>query len=246
MDADVLLYKFGCSAEEFFDFGEGGSAFTLRSMTDVKNDLEQFLTELCRSTKTKDFLMCLSDSGKTFRYDILPSYKHNRRGKEKPKLYYEIREHVQEIYPWKQIPKLEADDVMGVLATKHPGKYIVATIDKDLKQVPGWHYNWKKDSSTKFVSETEANLMFYRQCLTGDTVDGFSGCPGIGVKNAEKILNQVQQDYKEPTEFDYWYRIVGAYEKKGLDESYALTQARMARILRVNDYNDEPLLWSPK
>jgi DNA polymerase-1 len=231
VDADILLFKFGCSAEETFTFGEEDSVLNVRELSEVKEALWEFLKDLRETTRTKDFILCLT-SPNCFRYDILPSYKHNRKNNEKPILYQSLKEHMLQEYECKLKPRLEADDVMGILSTKNPGKYIIATIDKDLKQIPGWHFNWNKDSSCKFVGEDEADLMFYKQCLTGDTTDGFSGCPGIGPKNAEKILKDVEKD-------SYWDAICEAYLKKGLDESYALTQARMARILRENDYDFE-------
>jgi hypothetical protein len=48
---------------------------------------------------------------------------------------------------------------------------------------------------------------------------------------------------------DYvWRAIVAAYEKAGKDVAYALTMARVARILRASDYdfdNQRPILWTP-
>jgi DNA polymerase-1 len=45
-----------------------------------------------------------------------------------------------------------------------------------------------------------------------------------------------------------WERVVSAYEKAGLSEAEAITQARVARILRASDYdfvNKSVKLWSP-
>jgi DNA polymerase-1 len=80
------------------------------------------------------------------------------------------------------------------------------------------------------------------QTLTGDAVDNYKGCPGIGVKRALGLLFN-----KKPNE--YWEIITKAFEKAGLTEMDALVQARMARILRTDDYNiqkGEVYLWSPK
>ena len=41
---------------------------------------------------------------------------------------------------------------------------------------------------------------------------------------------------------------MAAYAKEGLDEEYALAQARVARILRWDEYNikkEEVILWTP-
>ena len=71
-------------------------------------------------------------------------------------------------------------------------------------------------------------------------MDGYKGVPGIGAKGAEKLLAEAQG--KE------WEVIRGAYEKAGLTEEDALRNARLARILRPNEYNftiKEPILWNP-
>src|SRR5690606_15306825 len=91
------------------------------------------------------------------------------------------------------------------------------------------------------VSEEEADRYFYMQVLTGDPTDGYSGCPGIGPKRAERLLDGVGLE-------DMWSVIVETYEAKGLTEEDALQQARVARILRKNDYdfkNKSPMLWAP-
>jgi len=58
---------------------------------------------------------------------------------------------------------------------------------------------------------------------------------------AERILDAVG-----PSLDEMWQAVVAAYEKQGLDESAALTQARLARILRPCDYASESVtLWTP-
>ena len=77
------------------------------------------------------------------------------------------------------------------------------------------------------------------QTLTGDVTDGYAGLKGVGPKSAEKILGA------RPT----WDAVVAAYQKQELTEDYALTQARLARILRSSDWDDEKqsvILWEPK
>jgi DNA polymerase-1 len=126
------------------------------------------------------------------------------------------------------------------MATRLPGRYVMATIDKDLRQIPGIHYNWKKERVLD-VSPRQADYWFYFQVLTGDSTDGYAGCPGIGVRRAERVL--------EDSDPDPWACVVAAFESRGLTEEDALVQARVARILRVDDYDFEeaqPILWSPE
>tara|TARA_R100000700_G_C3130555_1_gene115965 strand:- start:592 stop:885 length:294 start_codon:yes stop_codon:yes gene_type:complete len=90
---------------------------------------------------------------------------------------------------------------------------------------------------TETVTETLANYMHLYQTLVGDATDNYKGCPGVGPKKATEIL-------EEPT----WDSVVKAFEKAGLTEEDALVQARVARILRADDYNfhkEEVILWQP-
>ena len=95
------------------------------------------------------------------------------------------------------------------------------------------------------------------QTLTGDTCDGFPGCPGIGPVKAKKLIDNVGSEAFEVYNREgrdvfhqfMWACIVAAYAKKGRDAQYALTQARVARILRHDDYDfktGRPILWEPK
>jgi DNA polymerase-1 len=86
------------------------------------------------------------------------------------------------------------------------------------------------------VSEREADRNHMIQTLTGDRTDGYPGCPGIGPARAEKIVD------------GGWDAVVDAYVKAGLNEATALTQARLARILRKGDYVRKTglvKLWTP-
>ena len=80
------------------------------------------------------------------------------------------------------------------------------------------------------------------QSLTGDAVDGYTGLPTCGPKTAEKILDGCK------TSMEMWAAVVWAYEKKGLSEFVATTQARVARICRRDDFNfntGKVILWTP-
>ena len=80
-----------------------------------------------------------------------------------------------------------------------------------------------------------------KQTLTGDTVDCYPGCPGVGPVKAQRILDE------DGDEYDLWLNVVMAFEKAGLTEEDALVQARLARILTTSDYNydkEEPILWT--
>jgi DNA polymerase-1 len=147
-----------------------------------------------------------------------------------------LREH-RPVIEW---PTLEGDDVCGILATEpYKGKRTVASIDKDLANIPGTLFN-PRTEATHQITEESARIWHLMQTLTGDPTDGYKGCPGIGEIKAAKLLGEHGLS---------WSAVVYAYESKGLTEADALVQARVARILRHTDYNrdtGEVTLWCPR
>jgi DNA polymerase-1 len=142
------------------------------------------------------------------------------------------------------VPRLEADDIMGIAQTngKTPNTVIVS-VDKDMRQVPGWHLNPHKEDFPVFVTEAEADYYFHMQWLTGDQTDGYGGIKGIGPVKARKILGPAGG----PT-IDLEHAVIEAYGNKGYDEEQCLAQARCARILRASDWDSETrqaIPWQP-
>ncbi len=81
------------------------------------------------------------------------------------------------------------------------------------------------------------------QTLTGDSTDGYKGCPKVGPVAAARLLEPLMG---EPA--GMWIAVLLSFKKAGLTEADALVQARVARILRHTDYdftNKLPILWTP-
>ena len=130
---------------------------------------------------------------------------------------------------------LEADDALGIYATKYTGNIIVSP-DKDMRQIAGKLYDFKEPVEITPEDGAKWHLI---QTLSGDNTDGYSGVPGIGIKRAEKIFNE--KGYT-------WKAVVETFEEKGMTEKDALINARLARILTTQDYDHEkkePILWTP-
>ena len=250
-DADILIYQAASKNQEGYkwDKEEGIESLYVAPLEDAIRTLDKDIAELLKATKTKECLMALSSSP-NFRYSVLPSYKHNRKDVQKPVHLQALREYLIATYPYKVKPQLEGDDVLGIMSTWKPNKYLVATIDKDLRQIPGKHYNWNTEEFFE-VQEKDGDRWFFMQCLTGDPGDGYKGCPGIGKAKASKILQEVDEDTSlwatdEEWRVAVWRAIVKQYMLKGLHEEDALQQARVAIILRASDYdfkNNKVKLW---
>jgi DNA polymerase-1 len=240
-DGDMVLFE-ACSAVER-EIEWEPDVWTLHAdAAEAKAKIDsriQYLTEKVikkyKHTGNYEIILCFTDDT-NFRKTILETYKSNRVGKRKPVCYKGVKAWAMEAYRAYLRPSLEADDCLGILSTSKPNAVIISG-DKDFKTVPGRFYDYRRDVFYT-ISEEEANKWHLYQTLIGDPVDGYSGCPGIGEKTAEKIL----------ADGATWETVVETFKKKGLTEADALLQARVARILRKSDYDlkkKEPILWSP-
>ena len=241
IDGDVVLYEVCLACETATDWGD--DMWTLHAdFKEAKQRFDSWVAGMQDTLKANASTIMFSDRA-NWRKEILPTYKSNRKGKRKPLIFKELRIYAEDTYQCVTMPKLEADDVLGMFATgpQYPGEEkIIVTIDKDLLTIPGlcYYYN-KPEDGILSVSEEQADANHLVQAIAGDPVDGYSGCPGMGMVRSSRIIRE------EAT----WEKVVSVYEKAGLDEQDALLQARVARILRHGEYrivDEEVILWNPE
>lgn len=248
IDADLLVYKFAFGHQETFVWSEYVSS-THTELDAAIIGLDAMVEDIAGEFDWAKVVMALSDPERNFRQEIYPGYKSNRKPEDRPLLWEGLRDYITGgAYKWYQKPGLEGDDVLGILAT-HPslirGDKVIVSTDKDMKTVPGHHYNLDTKSHMN-ISEEEADYWHLFQTLTGDVVDQYPGCPTIGAVRAKAILEGATLGYWNS--FMAWRGVVAAFEKRGLTKADALVQARLARILRATDYDfdrKEPILWMP-
>jgi len=233
IDADYIVYKCCAAAETEVDFGDDVILVTSNFSDAYKATIGELTKIRDKFGSFSDLVLFFSDY-KNFRKKILPEYK-GHRNRKKPCGYKRVQEALKNEYRVITMPSLEADDALGIFATRYQGNIIVSP-DKDMKQIPGKLYNLDEE----FTITKEAGAKWHLiQSLAGDQTDGYSGVPGIGVKRAEALFKK--EGYS-------WKTVVGAFYDKGLNENDALTNARLARILTVDDYDFEkqkPKLWTP-
>ena len=112
-----------------------------------------------------------------------------------------------------------------------------------MKTVPSTIWFMQGDDYTQ-INEEDADYNHMMQTLTGDSTDGYSGCPSVGRITADKILKEHKGNKSA-----MWEAVLKRYKMNKLDKKYALLQARLARIIRASDYNFErrrPRLWLPQ
>lgn len=153
--------------------------------------MDSFMRDLLSETGADEYKIFLS-GGRTFRHDINPEYKANRDDMERPPFLQEIREFLVTEWNATVCDGIEADDALGINQT--PDSFI-CSIDKDLLQIPGLHYNpVKKEWRT--VEPWDGMKFFYEQLLVGDTADNIFGIYGIGPKKAQKALQWCETEYE--------------------------------------------------
>lgn len=240
LDGDLLIHESAAAAQRKFDFG--GDVVVHADDGLALANLEARLETIRLAAEADELIVALScPTRRYWRHELMPAYKAGRGSA--PLALSGLRAHVEANYRCYVRPKLEADDILGILATSPdlvPGRKVVVTTDKDLKQIPGLHLNHSKlAKGVVEITLEQGDRWHLFQTLTGDQTDGYSGCPGIGPVKAERILN---------AEGRAWDNIVSAFVRAGKTADDALLQARVARILRVEDWDfekKEPRLWLP-
>ena len=235
VDADIMVYRAAFASERAVDFDGHGQYQVFADMNEAVGRLESDLELYRQAVGDGAWVLALTDQDTpNFRKAVYPEYKCDRRKSgRRPLLFDALRTHLCDNFSVVMYPSLEADDVLGILATELDDAVMVSC-DKDLLTVPGRLYNPNRCELTETDVAT-ADLRHLAQTLAGDAVDHYPGCPGIGPKKAAKILGG-------------WPEVVSAYEAKELTEDDALAQARCAYILRAGDYDrttGEVTLWTP-
>ena len=234
IDCDYIVYKCCAAAETELDFGDDVILVT-SLFSDAYRLVNKELEKIQSQFPFSEDILLFFTSPNNFRKKILPEYK-GHRNRKKPCGFKRVINQLKNDYQVIVKPTLEADDSLGIYATKYEGNMIVSP-DKDMRQIPGKLYDFNE---TVDITPEEGAKWHLTQTLSGDNTDGYSGVPGIGQKRAQKIFKE--KGYT-------WQAVVETFEEKGMTEQDALINARLARILTTNDYDHEtkqPILWTPR
>lgn len=181
LDGDILAHELGQDRIK----GNYISWKEARSNCDKK--VQHILDQAgCASAK-----VYLTDSQSNFRLALatIKPYKGNRDEHDKPPYWDRIRRHLLERHSAEVVYGYEADDAM---AMGQSDDTVICSRDKDLDQVPGWHYSWEcgkqKEKELYWISESEGLRLFYTQLIMGDTGDNIPGLFRVGKGTADKNL----------------------------------------------------------
>ena len=234
IDADFTVYKCCAAAETEIDFGDDVIVVTSK-FSEAYACVMREIKKIQRHFGSFDDIILFFSSPDNFRKKIQGDYK-GHRNRKKPCAYKRVINKLKTEFEVITMPTLEADDAMGIYATKYPGNIIVSP-DKDMRQIPGMLYNLEESTLIKPEEGAKWHLV---QSAAGDNTDGYSGIPGIGIKRATQMFEEKGWSWKTLRE---------AFKEKGLSEDVALMNARLAKILTTDDYDHEkgePVLWNPQ
>ena len=182
-------------------------------MANALANVKSTVSKILDVVDADEFNVFLS-SGTNFRGELatIKGYKANRKDARKPQHYDAIHEYLQKYYGAIKLESIEADDALALCQTEET---VICSIDKDLLQVPGKHYNWVNDERM-LITPDVGRLKLYQQVLTGDSTDNIPGIKGVGPVKAKKIIvepNNTDSEFLAAVCMDHWRE----YFEKGDD-----------------------------
>ena len=219
-----------------------GSSYLFRAFYGIKapltapdgmrtNAIHGVLSMLDSLRKTYDpehMVVVFDAKGKTFRNDLYADYKANR-----PPMPDELRDQIEPLleiiramgYPLMIVPDVEADDVIGTLASRYNGKVIISTGDKDMAQLVTEDVHLINTMSNSYhdiqgvidkYGVPPERIRDYL-ALIGDTSDNIPGVPKVGPKTAVKWLAEYGSLQNVMDNADKFKGKVGEYLRESLD-----------------------------
>jgi DNA polymerase-1 len=176
IDGDIVVYRSAASTKD------DEESWIAQSRADT------MIQEILADTQATSYSVYLTGKG-NFRRDIAPSYKANRP-EERPVHWQAVREFLVTQHKAIICNGYEADDEMGIQQDKTSNTTVICSIDKDLLQIPGKHYNFVKKIFQE-VTFDDGLKFLYLQSLIGDRSDNIIGVPGVGPVKAERALAEL-------------------------------------------------------
>lgn len=225
IDGDVITYRAAWATEK--DFEEAAGKY-------IDDLMGVILSETCLFIDDSSYEVFLTPKSRgstpNFRDQIYDAYKANRKDKPKPRHLSFCRDYLIINYNAIESFGAEADDYIATRATELGEDAIIVSVDKDFLQVPCTFYNFVKGEFTRVTPE-QGMQFFYKQILTGDTVDNIKGVSGIGPVKADKILKGAE------SELELWKRCLEAYDG---NRDAAVLNARLVWLQR-----EKGQVWKP-
>ena len=255
-DGELQRYRFEGKTDRNTWLAENAGWSILDEEEEVIAEPLSFVLQTCKqiygvleTLGTPKSYLTGKDNFRTKLATVVP-YKHNRKDAVRPVHYAAIREYLQERWGAIVVNGREADDELSIQAAqlrKARQKYVIATIDKDLDQIPGEHYDYARHISYR-VSQEDAEKWFWQQALSGDPTDGVPGCHKVGPAKAQKLVDSwYLEGCSQP---DIWEGVLEQYARSQSiagcaykDKDSAEVALETARLVWIQ--TEAGALWNP-
>lgn len=213
VDGDIICYRCAASVEPSKERLERG---TLEVAIQRCEDLMQRIMHETSADSHKAFI----SGEENFRYAIDPNYKANRRDVPRPTFLQDVREYL--VVQWGAVVSdgIEADDNLGIHQTSES---VIASIDKDLLQIPGHHFNFVKNE-WQTISEHQGWVNFYTQLVLGDRSDNIKGFDGKMRQTVPQFLLPLLERIRSGTSRRDMFEVVRDHYELGDDALYRNAQ----------------------
>jgi len=263
IDSDLLVFSAGFGAES--SWRKEGNEDSPPPFDKAREMLDMAVANITFEAGGEGAIPILYLTGSTnFRDNIatIQPYKGNRDESKKPFHFLNLRAYIAGAYDYRIQEPFEADDLMamdqiGSIIKGEGDSSIIASRDKDLKMVDGWHYSWEMGKQPAFgpfyvegygeISlDTKRKLkgygrkFFLAQCIMGDRTDNIQGIPGAGDVGAFECL-ALTTSYLEGLEA-VREAYEGFYGHSG--DSQLLENGRLLWMTCGVDEKGDPILWS--
>ena len=164
IDADSIIYIIGSSLQDL----------QLEPMGIIK--LDEFLQDILINTGAKKYLGYFGGKGaRCFRYDVAVTKPYKGTRKKEKEQWFDfwapvLTAHMETVWGFTPVTKIEADDACTIAATALKGKYdkiTIASPDKDLRQCGGFTFFDYGKRFTEFIDEVEGSRKLMYQLVTG-------------------------------------------------------------------------------
>jgi hypothetical protein len=244
VDADMIVYEAAACGQD----NESGEIYSFEYVAGL---IDKRLLEIQYAIGAESLRLFLTGDD-NFRFDIatVKPYKGNRK-QEKPFHWKNARVYMESLGA-EIAHGMEADDAMAMSQDENT---VICTRDKDLRQVPGWHYGWELGAQPEFALQYVGEIgdiqlkgtklsgtglkFFYSQIITGDTTDNIPGLPRGGPVLAYKLLANTT------TEGEMFKAVREAYRSKYDEDAdeRLLEQGRLLWMCRGTDEEGRAILW---
>lgn len=270
LDADIILYEVSFAAQTFWKLlhkEKGEEPVTEPPWEIVLNMLETRIPEIVAESGAEGEPILLFTGKDNFRERIAKTFIYKANRPPKPFHYYNIKAYLQSRYKFYEEYGLEADDLEGIFLTHSPDLYVCGSRDKDLKQIPGWHYGWEVNKQPSFGPELVDELGYLRlsgdsknrkllgtgakflyvQMLMGDGVDTIPGIPKCGIVKAFTIINPLNTiEEMERAVLEAYTKFYGDEGEERMIENgrmVYMTRIRRGDLIQLYSPSWKPVTW---